>query len=157
MPVLRQYLTALLFLCITSLSWAAENPVLKFSMTGSFDSNYGKVSSALEDHRFFVIFEPNIGRSIASFEERRGEDYNRNGFENIRSLVFCNPWYVNQVINKDPEMAAICPLSVTLLHKGENTEIMFLRPSLLKPDSPAQTILLELEADISKALKTVAN
>lgn len=138
-------------LCMSTLSFAS--PVLKLTYSGDFDSNYDKVSQALEDNRFYVIFEPNIGLSISNFKDRWGEDYNKNGFEAVRSIVFCNPWYVNQVLNKDPEMAALCPLSVTLLHKNNQTELMFLRPSQLKPESPAQDILLELESDIVKALK----
>jgi len=129
------------------------SPVLKLSLTGSFEDNYNHVSEALEQNRFYVIFEPNIGNSLSNFKERWGDEYNQNGYDEIRSLVFCNPWYVNQVINKDPEMAALCPLSVTLLHKGNQTEVMFLRPSTLKPESPAQEILIELENDITKALK----
>jgi uncharacterized protein (DUF302 family) len=136
---------------MSTLSFAS--PVLKLTYKGDFDSSYEKVSQALEDNRFYVIFEPNIGRSISNFKERWGEEYNQNGFEAVRSIVFCNPWYVNQVLNKDPEMAALCPLSVTLLHKNNQTELMFLRPSQLKPASPAQDILLELESDIVKALK----
>lgn len=142
------------FLLLFSLSLQAS-PVTKIVLNGSFEDNYNKVSKTLDEHRFFVIFEPNIGRSLANYKERWGDDYNRNGYEAIRSLVFCNPWYANQVINKDPEMAALCPLSVTLLHKGDKTEVMFLRPSQINPDSPAQSILEELETDIVKALREV--
>ena len=155
MNSLRKYLlqvSSILTLCfVTALVQAS--PVLKLKLAGDFSSNYDKVSQALENNRFYVVFEPNIGGSISNFKERWGDDYNRNGFEEIRSLVFCNPWYVNQVINKDPEMAALCPLSVTLLHKQNTTQLMFLRPSKLKSDSPAQDILLELESDIEKALR----
>lgn len=131
---------------------ALASPVVKITMKGAFEDHYEKISQSLESHRFYVIFEPNIGSSLSNYKERWGEDYNRNGYEQIRSLVFCNPWYVNQVINKDPEMAALCPLSVSLLHKEGVTEVLLLRPSQLKPDSPAQAILQELETDILKAL-----
>lgn len=136
------------FYCLT----AQASPVIKLTMKGDFEANHMQISQALESHRFYVIFESNIGRSLSNFKERWSDDYNQNQFEEIRSLVFCNPWYVNQVINKDPEMAALCPLSVTLLHKDNNTRIMFLRPSQLNPESPAQPILEELEQDILKAL-----
>ncbi|MCP4598658.1 DUF302 domain-containing protein [Neptuniibacter sp.] len=155
MNSLRKYLlqiSSILTLCFVTVLVQAS-PVLKLKLEGDFSSNYDKVSQALENKRFYVVFEPNIGGSISNFKERWGDDYNRNGFEEIRSLVFCNPWYVNQVINKDPEMAALCPLSVTLLHKQNTTQLMFLRPSQLKPDSPAQDILQELESDIEKALR----
>lgn len=144
--------TLCFFLGLALSGLVQASPVLKLELQGDFDFNYDQVRQSLEDHRFYVVFEPNIGYSLSNFKERWGDDYNRHGFSEIRSLVFCNPWYANQVVNKDPEMAALCPLSVTLLHKQGTTQLMFLRPSLLKPDSPAQEILEELEADIEKAL-----
>lgn len=150
-PKLITICVSMLLISMSTLTQAS--PVLKLVLTGSFEQNYDNVSQALDAKRFFVIFEPNIGNSLSNFKERWGEEYNQNGYEEVRSLVFCNPWYVNQVLNKDPEMAALCPLSVTLLHKNNQTEVMLLRPSKLKPESPAQEILLELENDIVKALK----
>lgn len=150
-PKLITICVSMLLISMSTLTQAS--PVLKLVLTGSFERNYDNVSQALDANRFYVIFEPNIGNSLSNFKERWGEEYNQNGYEEIRSLVFCNPWYVNQVLNKDPEMAALCPLSVTLLHKNNQTEVMFLRPSKLNPQSPAQEILLELENDIIKALK----
>lgn len=148
----KKWLT--IVLCLTFGSMVQASPVLKLQLQGDFEFNYDQVRQSLEDHRFFVVFEPNIGNSLSHFKERWGDDYNRNGFEEIRSLVFCNPWYANQVVNKDPEMAALCPLSVTLLHKKGVTQLMFLRPSQIHPESPSQAILEELEVDIVKALKT---
>jgi uncharacterized protein (DUF302 family) len=150
-PKLITICVSMLLISMSTLTQAS--PVLKLVLTGSFEQNYDNVSQALDANHFYVIFEPNIGNSLSNFKERWGEEYNQNGYEEIRSLVFCNPWYVNQVLNKDPEMAALCPLSVTLLHKNNQTEVMFLRPSKLNPQSPAQEILRELENDIIKALK----
>jgi len=136
---------------------ALASPVMTLELAGKFEQNYLKVYEALEERRFFVVFEPNIGKTVARFKERWKEDYNRNQLEEIQSLVFCNPWYVNQVSNKDPQMLALCPLSVTLTQKAGKTQIHFLRPSQLNPDSPAQGILEELEADIVQALKSAAS
>lgn len=143
-------LTLLLFLS----PWSAAGPVLSLALDGEFETNYQKVSSALEEHRFFVVFEPNIGQSISRFEQRWGEDYNRNNFTAIRSLVFCNPWYVNQVSNQDPSMLALCPLSVTLTQQGTTTTLHMLRPSVIGQHSPARALLEELEADLVKALES---
>ncbi len=150
---MHRILNTLLFLTLLMSNFSQADSILHMTLEGDYDGNYVEIHSQLEAQRFYVIFEPNIGGSIASFKERWGEDYNRNGFSEIRSLVFCNPWYVNQVLNLDPEMAALCPLSLTLLQKGDQTQIMMLRPSAIKPESPAQKILIELEADLIKALK----
>ncbi|MDO6513714.1 DUF302 domain-containing protein [Neptuniibacter sp. 2_MG-2023] len=139
---------------ITTLSpMSIASPVFKLEMEGDFEGNYDKISQSLDANKFFVIFEPNIGSSLNHFKERWGDQYNQNGYEEIQSLVFCNPWYVNQILNKDPEMAALCPLSVTLLHKNSKTTVLFLRPSQQKPSSPAQALLIELENDIVNAFE----
>ncbi|HSR63949.1 MAG TPA: hypothetical protein VLN56_11145 [Gammaproteobacteria bacterium] len=39
--------------------------------------------------------------------EARGEEYNRNNFEDVHSMVICNPWYANQVLNLDPVMMTL--------------------------------------------------
>ncbi|WP_286239331.1 DUF302 domain-containing protein [Neptuniibacter halophilus] len=149
-----QFYQRLLFsFCLLFVTASQASPVFTLELEGEFEEHYDWVSHALEEQRFYVIFEPNIGRSLSHYQERWGEDYNRHGFQQIRSLVFCNPWYANQVINKDPEMAALCPLSVTLLHKEGVTQVMFLRPSQLHPESPAQPILQELETDVIRALE----
>ena len=59
---------------------------------------YDSVYKSLEDARFFVVFEPNIGANLASFADKWGDDYNRNKITGIRSMVFCNGWYANKVI-----------------------------------------------------------
>ena len=151
MPTLR---ATLMILTLLFSPLIQANPVLSFSLKGEFESNYKKVSQALEDHRFFVVFEPNIGRSISRYKERWGEDYNRNNFSALRSLVFCNPWYVNQMSNLDPQMLALCPLSVTLTQKDDTTHLHMLRPSAIGAESPAKALLEELEQDLVKALRS---
>ena len=78
---------------------------------------YDKVYKSLEDARFFVVFEPNIGANLASFAEKWGDDYNQNNIAEIRSMVFCNGWYANKVSNLDPDMLGFCPLHITLIER----------------------------------------
>ena len=135
----------------------ANEAVFEASAEMSMDEAYGKVYKALEEQRLWVVFEANIGKNLAGFADRWGEDYNRQGLESIRSMVFCNGWYANQVSNKDPSMLALCPQRITLIHKGGKTTVLFVRPSLVAAGSPAQAVLKELEDEvtgaISKALK----
>jgi hypothetical protein len=102
--------------------------------------------------RFFVVFEPDIGRNLAGFAERWGEDYNRNGLQGIRAMVFCNGWYANQVSNLEPRMLALCPLHLSVYRQGELTHVVFVRPAVVGKDSKAAALLQELESDVSKAI-----
>lgn len=50
---------------------------------------------------------PISARTWQVMPEARGEDYNRNNFEGVHSMVICNPWYANQVLNLDPVMMTL--------------------------------------------------
>ena len=101
-----------------------------------------------------MIFEPNIGKNLASYKERWGKDYNKNQLEAIRSMVFCNAWYANQMSNADPQMLALCPLHISLVYKEGITRILFVRPSLVATGSPAEKIALELEQDVIRTIES---
>ena len=54
----------------------AELPgVLRWEVERDMETTYSAVYQAQEENRFFVVFEPDIGRNISSFAERWGEDY----------------------------------------------------------------------------------
>ena len=118
----------------------AKGTVYSAATEAPLDEVYTSVYGALEENRFFVVFEADMGRTLSRFAERWGEDYNRNQLQSIRSMVVCNAWYTNQVSNKDPSMLSLCPLTVTLIHKEGITTVLFARPTVIAEGSPAQSI-----------------
>ena len=131
----------------------AEPSVYKKKVKGDFSTTYKKVFTALENNGYFVMFEPNIGKNLSNFAQRWGKNYNKNDLEAIRSMVFCNAWYANEVSNMDPDMLALCPLHITLSHKKGYTTILFVRPSQVASDSPAKKVVTELEQDVIRAIE----
>lgn len=153
---MRHLLTALLITSSLSLPvMAGSDAIFKHEIKGAFTEIYDKVYKALEESRFFVIFEVNIGKNLARNAERWGDDYNRNKFEGVRSMVICNPWYANQVLNLDPELMALCPLTVTLLYKNGNATVLFEKLMPVAKGSPAEAILWEVENTIISAIEGV--
>lgn len=145
-------LAGLTLLLLTTAVRAAE-PVYEASAAMAMDSAYPAVREALEERRFFVVFEANMGDTLARFAERWGEDYNRNALDGIRSMVVCNAWYTNQVSNLDPRMLALCPLRVVLVSKEGTTRALFARPTAVAGDSPAARVLKEAEETIIEAIR----
>lgn len=143
----------LLFTLLSSPSWANDALYVQ-TVKKPFQETYTRVYEALEANKFFVIFEPQIGKNMARFQKRWGEDYNRNQLENIRSLVFCNVWYTNQLSNLDPHQLSVCPLSIALYHKKGESTVVFRKPTVTAAKSPALPLLKELETDIINAIKT---
>jgi hypothetical protein len=114
---------------------------------------YDKLYKSLEDARFYIVFEPNIGKNLARFSDKWGDDYNRNRLSAIRSMVFCNAWYANQVSNLDPDMLGFCPLHLTLVERDQKTVVLFNRPGVMAQNSPAQALLSQIEAEVIAAIE----
>ena len=132
---------------------ATESRVYKKTVKADFTETYKKVFTSLENNGYFVLIEPNIGKNLSNYEQRWGKNYNKNELEAIRSLVFCNGWYANEISNLDPDMLALCPVHITLTHKKGITAILFVRPSQVAADSPAKDIAEELEQDVIRAIE----
>lgn len=150
--VIVKFWITLLFLVAISTVHAVPPSIYKVSVKGDFDNVYKHVYSALENNRMFVVLEPDIGARMANFAKRWGDDYNKNKLERIKSMVFCNIWYVNQVSNADPDMVAMCPLHITLTHKQGITSVVFLRPDVLAKGSGAEDIAKQLADHVIKAI-----
>ncbi len=147
----------LLILCLSFSLVHADPSIFIHSSDKPMTEVYDKVYKSLEDARFYVVFEPNIGNNLSKFAERWGDQYNRSNLSAIRSMVFCNGWYANQVSNQDPSMLALCPLHMTLIEKDGKTTALFARPTVIAADSPARGILSDLESEVIAAIKKGMN
>ena len=146
-------LLTIAFCGFVSVGWADSPMIYEKAVKGKMETTYSQVFNALENNGYYVVFEPNIGKNLAHFKQRWGKDYNKNNLESIRSMVFCNAWYANQVANADPQMLALCPLHISLVHKEGVTRILFVRPSLVATGSAAEKVALELEQDVIRTIE----
>jgi hypothetical protein len=131
---------------------AAAPQVRVWTVDKNLETAYPVVYQALEVHKFFVVFEPDIQSNLSRMAERWGDDYNRNKLDGIRAMVFCNGWYANQVSNADPDMLALCPLHITLVEQGGSTRILFVKPSAVAQGSKAEALASELEQAVADAI-----
>lgn len=132
-----------------------EPTVFERRIKGDAGQVYKQLFTALENNGYFVVFETNIGKNLSRFAQRWGDDYNKNKLESIRSMIFCNGWYANQVSNHDPKMLALCPMHITVTHKKGITSILYVRPSQVAADSPAKKVAEELELDVVRIIKQI--
>lgn len=146
------FLIMLMAILSISVANAQNGKVFKITVDKPMSDVYGNVYSSLEEARFFVVFEPNIGKNIAGFAERWGDEYNQNALSGLRSMVFCNAWYANQVSNKDPDMLGLCPLHLSLYEKEGKTTVVFNRPTTFSVDSLAHSIIQEIENEVINAI-----
>lgn len=150
---MRKYLFVL-WLSLSAPPVLATPPgILRLEAQAPMEVTYKAVYAALEEARFWVVFEADLGANLASFAERWGEDLNRNALGGIRSIVVCNAWYANQASNADPDLLALCPLRVNLVEKDGVTRILFARPTVTAAGSPGIAVVQEVEEAIAAALQ----
>jgi len=142
----------LIFIFISTSTHATNNSVYSTSVKGDFDKIYKQIYSSLESNRLFVVLEPDIGANLAGFKKRWGENYNRNKLDKFKSMVFCNPWYANQMSNMDVNMTAICPLHITLTQNHGITTVHFVRPDHIAKASKAAPVAKELTELVINAI-----
>ncbi len=157
--IMRKWLFTLLIMLAFSVAMAEQpavvvpDAVFIQQTDKSVSQVYDKLYKSLEDARFYVVFEPNIGANLARLSEKWGDDYNRNNISEIRSMVFCNAWYANQVSNLDPNMLGFCPLHITLLESEGRATVLFNRPGVMTRNSPAADLLLKIESEVITAIR----
>jgi len=134
---------------------AASPAIFERSARLPADAAYTELYDALEQNGFYVVFEPDMGKTLAGMADKLGADYNRNQLTTMRSLVFCNPRATNAVANADPALLALCPLHLTLTHKDGISTVYFVRPSAVAAGSPGEAQAKKLEADIVKVIEGV--
>ena len=150
---MKKYLFALLIILMPPALLATPPGILRLEARAPMDQTYKAVYAALENARFWVVFEADLGSNLATFAERWGEDLNRNALGGIRSIVVCNAWYANQVSNADPDLLALCPLRVSLVEKDGVTRVLFARPTVTAAGSPGIAVVEEVERAIEAALR----
>lgn len=95
----------------------ADDAIHSVQIEGDFDTAKDLLRRELDAKGFFVVKDLNIGRNLAHFANKWGDNYNRNNFSRIHSLIICSAWYANETLNVSPPHMSLCPLSLALLHK----------------------------------------
>ena len=131
----------------------AGNGIYKVSVKEDFRSALHTLKKTLEDQNLFIISKADISGTLARMKGKLGKDYNKRGYTKAQSIIFCNPFYANDVLNLDPTMMALCPLKIMLLEKNAKTTALFVLPSYFSKRSPAKKVLKEVENKVLKALK----
>jgi uncharacterized protein (DUF302 family) len=143
----------LALLLVHAAVWAENSTVFEVTVNKPMSQVYPNMLSSINESRFYLFLELNIGKNLSNFSEKWGDDYNQSGLSAIRSIVFCNGWYANQVSNKDPKMLGLCPLHITLIEKDGKTTALFNRPTVTSKSSPAHEIVVKIEKEVIKMIK----
>ena len=152
MVSIRKYLLLLLLLLVSG-NLMAANAMYSIDTYADTDQTYDTIYQLLEDEKFWVVFQTNIGNNLKHFEKKWGNHYNRNNLTAIRSILVCNPWWANLVSNEDPMMLAFCPQHITVIARNGITSVLYSKPSVYAGASPAKPVLEKIEETIIGAIE----
>ena len=141
----------LMILLLLPASAIAEG-IYKQTTSMTFEATYKKIYQLLEENRFWIINEIDMGQNLSRFKDK-WEDYNLNRLEHIKIMIICNGWYANKVSNTDPDMLALCPMHVTVHSRAGTSTVLFAKPSTFAPNSKALPVLQEAEQGVIDAIK----
>ena len=150
---MNRLLALLLLLVGLETVWAAPPAIFKMTVDADLDTAFETVHKALENEKFWVVFEADMGARMMRFKDKWGDDYNRNDLTAVKSMVFCHIGWTNQIANADPDLLAICPLHLSLYEKDGKTSLVLPRPSAIAAGSPGQAKAAELEKDLTTLLE----
>lgn len=153
MKALRILAAAIALACAPPLQ--AEAPgVFVAEAAMPLDDAYKAVYRGLDQAGYYVAFEMDMLKGMRSALARKlGEDFNRAGLEGIRTMVFCQGMHANAVMNQDPDMLALCPLHITVIHKGGTSKVLFARPTAAAKGSAAEAAIRALEDEVIGIVK----
>lgn len=151
--------TLILLLTLISLNaWAASPTVYEKSFEKNLDTAYKRISKALADNGFKVVYEIDMLENLTNFAQKNSvKDFNLNKLEGIKSIVFCNGPLAVKISNADPAMLALCPLHLTLTQKAGRVSILFVRPGVIAQGSKAEAAAKELEEKVIKTIESGLN
>jgi len=148
----KKFILLILLSLAISANASESQAIFSAEKKADFETTYKSVYAALEDNKYFVVLEPDIGASIGRFG-KNWDNYNQNKLERIKSMVFCNGWYANKVSNVDPKFLALCPLRITMTHKQGVTSVFFVRPDFVAKGSKAESVAKELTQGVIEAIQ----
>ena len=150
--MLQKIILVTVFFVTSVVNAADTQAIFSVQKKTDFETTYKSVYKALEDNKFFVVFEPDIGASVGRFG-KKWKNYNQNKIERIKSMVFCNGWYANKVSNADPDFLALCPLRLTMTHKQGVTKVLFVRPDFVAKGSKAEVVAKEITQEVIDSIR----
>jgi uncharacterized protein (DUF302 family) len=150
---MKHWLAALL-LVVPVLTLAGAAGVNILTTKEPADQVYDRVYQALEGAKFWVVFEADMGSRMDQLATAWGGDANKNKLTFVKSMVFCNLSWTNQLANADPELLGLCPLHLTVYHRDDRTAVSWPKLSVLAEGSPAHGTAQELEQELSAIIRS---
>ena len=121
------------------------------------ESDFAPLFNALQEElkkaRFRIVFRADIGGNLARHAKSRGERYENNGYQQVRTLMLCNPWYARQLLRLEPKLMVSCPLNVSLLYKEGHGTVLYRRLAPTAAGGAAEELLWEMDQTILTAIE----
>ena len=135
---------------------ASAGPVYVETIAAPMSKVMPELQKALGQHHFKVVMHLNILKMIQAKQAMLHiPDLNKPGFSDVQSIVFCNPFFFNQLLNTHWQSAAACPLTLTVYSRGGKSYIAYPKRTALTANTPAVGVAKKIDQTVIGALSSV--
>lgn len=147
---------AIFGLCSLGIGIAAAGPMYVESVPAPISKVMPELQKALGQHHFKVVLHLNILKMIKAKQHvLHIPNLNKPGFSDVQSIVFCNPFFFNQLLNAHWQSAAACPLTLTVYGRGEKSYIVYPERVAITGSTPAINVAQKIDKAVIGALTSV--
>lgn len=143
-------------LCSFGTGIAAAGPMYVESVAAPISKVMPELQKALGQHHFKVVLHLDILKMIKAKQHMLHiPNLDKPGFSDVQSVVFCNPFFFNQLLNAHWESSAACPLTLTVYGRGEKSYIVYPKRVALTGNTPALNVAKKIDKAVVGALTSV--
>lgn len=150
---MKHWWLRLLVLICAPLCAAGDLPgVLRMETTLPVETVYERAYKALEQARFWVVHEDDLGARMAGQAGAWGANYNRSQLGAVRVLAFGRLESANALANEDPDLLALYPLHLAVYERGGISVLVLPRLAAAARGSRGETQAAALDAEVRHVL-----
>lgn len=141
-------------LSVLPLSAGGDAPgIVRMETPLQVEAAYERVYKALEQARFWVVHEVDLGERMAHQAEAWGANYNRNRVGGVRVLAFGNLEWANALANADPDLFALYPLHLAVYERDGTSVLVLPRLAAAARGTAGESRARELDAEVRRILE----
>ena len=141
-------------LCLAPLSAVGDaGGILRIETPLQVEAASERVYKALEQARFWVVHEVDLGERMARQAGAWGANYNRSRVDAVRVLAFGNLEWANGLANADPDLFALYPLHLAVYERGGTSVLVWPRLAGIAAGTPGEMRARELDGEVRRIIE----
>ncbi len=135
---------------------ASASPIYVESVPAPMSKVMPELQKSLVQHHFQVVLHVDILKMLRAKQDKLHlPNLDKPGFNDVQTLVFCNPFFYNQLLNSHWQSATACPLTLMVYSRGGESYIAYSERVALTKGTPALGVAKKIDQAVIGALSSL--